>query len=143
MANSASKTDSGRRAARLFRAAAASAEKERGTNLLARLFRGELSLTVTFWIFLVSVPATGELLFTFQLYPLAVESPQRTAIFIMWGVLAVFYAGVACTGLWRAAGRSPRKGPAAAARAAAVLGMAAAVAYAARLAALWLYLAEM
>ena len=94
------KKGAGRRAAELFSALAP--KKAQGGNLVLRVMRGELSLTVTFWIFCVSVPLVAHLLFSRVIYPiLDVHTWYGSSLFIIWAALSLLYGAVACLGLWR------------------------------------------
>lgn len=90
----------GKRAAELF--AAASSKTTSRSNIIHRLFHGEFSLTVTFWIFFVSIPLVGHLIFSRLLFPvLDVRTWYGATAFLAWPLLAVIYAAVTCMGLWR------------------------------------------
>lgn len=91
----------GKRAAELFTAAGGGRDKPRD-NFIKRLFHGGFSLTVTFWIFCVSVPLVAHLVFSRLIFPvLDVHTWYGSTIFLIWPALALLYAGVAYTGLWR------------------------------------------
>ena len=140
MATTPKTSGAGRRAAQLFNAA------ERGpsrANFVLRLLHGEFSLTVTFWIFCVSIPLTGHLLFTRLVFPLLdVHTWYGSTAFFLWPLLSVLYPAVACTGLWRSRRRfAGNPFWAQLAGLAAVLGMAGAVVYAVMMAASWFMIA--
>lgn len=101
MAIRSGRQGAGKRAAELFTAAGGN-EKAPRDNFIKRLFHGGFSLTVTFWIFFVSVPLVGHLIFSRLLFPvLDVHTWYGSTVFLVWALLALLYAGVACTGLWR------------------------------------------
>ena len=120
------------RAADIFNAAGHNEKNSKKHNVLMKLFRGELKLLVTFWTFCVSLPLLGDIVFTQLIFPLLdVESSEGTAAMFVWGTFMLFYGVIASIGLWRSACRYT--GPshwALLAKACAVLGMGASVAYA-------------
>jgi hypothetical protein len=122
-----------KRAADIFNAADGHA-KENGKkpSVLMKLFKGELKLLITFWTFCISLPLLGDLIFTQLVFPLLdVESSEGTAAMFVWGTFMLVYGIIASIGLWRSACRYT--GPshwALLAKACAVLGMGASVAYA-------------
>lgn len=93
----------GKRAAELFTAAGG----KDGTppvrsNIVKRLMHGGFSLTITFWIFFVSVPLAGHLVFSRGLYPmLNPHTWYGSTAFLAWPLLALLYGAVTCLGLWR------------------------------------------
>ena len=92
----------GKRAAELFKAAGGSNGSAPRDNFIKRLFHGGFSLTGTFWIFFVSVPLVGHLVFSRLIFPvLDVHTWYGSTVFLVWPLLALLYAGVTCTGLWR------------------------------------------
>lgn len=92
----------GKRAAELFSAAGGEHGRNSGINFVKKLMNGGFSLTITFWIFCVSVPLAAHLLFTRVLFPLIdVRSWYGSTAFLVWPVLALLYGVVACLGLWR------------------------------------------
>ena len=94
------KKGASRRAAELF--AASDPGKKQHSNIVLRIMRGELSLTVTFWICCISIPLVGHLLFSRVLFPIMdVHTWYGSSTFIIWAALSVLYAAVVCTGLWR------------------------------------------
>ena len=122
-----------KRAADIFNAAAGHAkESSKKPSVLMKLFRGKLKLLVTFWTFCVSLPLLGDIIFTQLIFPLLdVESSEGTAAMFGWGTFMLAYGIIASIGLWRSACRYT--GPshwALLAKACAVLGMGASVAYA-------------
>lgn len=134
-----------KRAADIFNAAAGHAkESSKKPSVLMKLFRGELKLLVTFWTFCVSLPLLGDIIFTQLIFPLLdVESSEGTAAMFVWGTLMLVYGVIACIGLWRSAGRYT--GPshwALLAKACAVLGIGASVAYALMWYGSWMILAS-
>ena len=134
-----------KRAADIFNAAAGHAkESSKKPSVLMKLFRGELKLLVTFWTFCVSLPLLGDIIFTQLIFPLLdVESSEGTAAMFVWGTLMLVYGVIACIGLCRSAGRYT--GPshwALLAKACAVLGIGASVAYALMWYGSWMILAN-
>lgn len=129
----------GKRAAELFAAAGGKNPDAPRHNFIRRLMGGEFSLTVTFWIFCVSVPLAAHLLFTRVIFPLIdVHSWYGSTAFLIWPVLALLYGAVAGLGLWRS--RAHFSGNplwANLAGLAALLGTTGAVAYAVMMAASW------
>lgn len=134
------KKGAGKRAAELFTAAGGTSAHR--ANIVRRLMNGEVPLTITFWIFCVSIPLVAHLLFSRMVFPiLDVRSWYGSTVFLLWPVLTVLYAAVVGTGLWRC--RSSFTGNPLWARLAgpaAVLGMAGAVVYAAMIAGSWFML---
>ncbi len=133
-----------KRAADIFNAAVGHA-KENGKkpSVLMKLFKGELKLLITFWTFCISLPLLGDLIFTQLVFPLLdVESSEGTAAMFVWGTFMMFYGIIASIGLWRSACRYA--GPshwALLAKACAVLGIGASVAYALMWYGSWMILA--
>ena len=133
-----------KRAADIFNAAVGHA-KENGKkpSVLLKLFKGELKLLITFWTFCISLPLLGDLIFTQLVFPLLdVESSEGTAAMFVWGTFMMFYGIIASIGLWRSACRYV--GPshwALLAKACAVLGIGASVAYALMWYGSWMILA--
>ena len=134
-----------KRAADIFSAASGYAkEKGKHPSLFLKLFRGELKLLVTFWTFCISLPLLGNIVFTHLVFPmLDVESAAGTAAMFLWGTFMLLYGVIASVGLWRSAGHyaGPRVW-ATLARLAAVLGIAASVAYALMWYGSWMILAS-
>ena len=134
-----------KRAADIFSAATGHAkEKAKQPSLFLKLFRGELKLLVTFWTFCISLPLLGNIVFTHLVFPmLDVESAAGTAAMFLWGTFMLLYGVIASVGLWRSAGHyaGPRVW-ATLARLAAVLGIAASVAYALMWYGSWMILAS-
>lgn len=107
MAPVSPKKGAGRRAAELFSASGGKTglPAER-TNLIKRLMHGELSLTITFWTFCVSIPLVGHLLFSRVIYPaLDPHTWYGSTAFLAWPLLALLYGAVASLGLWRSRAR--------------------------------------
>ena len=99
-----SSTPAGKRAAELFTAAGGD-KQHAPRNIVKKLMNGEFSLTVTFWIFCVSVPLVGHLVFTRLIFPLLdLQSWHGSTAFLVWPLLALLYGLLASLGLWR----SPR-----------------------------------
>lgn len=133
------------RAADIFNAAAGhAAEQSKKSSVLLKMFKGELKLIITFWIFCISLPLLGDMLFTQLIFPLLdVESAAGTAAMFMWGSFMLFYGIIACTGLWRSASRYAGPGIwALLSKAFAVLGMGASVAYGIMWYSSWMILAS-
>ena len=125
--------DASKRAADIFKAAAGHAkESGKKPNVLMKLFRGEIKLLLTFWTFFISLPLLGDMVFTQLIFPrLEVASSAGTAAMFVWGTFMLVYGIIASIGLWRSACRYT--GPshwALLAKACAVLGIGASVAYA-------------
>ena len=134
-----------KRAADIFNAAAGHAkENSKKPSVLMKLFKGELKLLVTFWTFCVSLPLLGDIIFTQLIFPLLdVESSEGTAAMFVWGTLMLVYGVIASIGLWRSAGRYAGPSPwALLAKACAVLGIGASVAYALMWYGSWMILAS-
>ena len=100
MAISPEKRGAGKRTAELF---TASGDKPRPhANFVLRLLHGGFPLTVTFWIFFVSVPLTAHLIFSRLIFPVIdVRAWHGSTLFLVWAVLSVLYGAVVCLGLWR------------------------------------------
>ena len=134
-----------KRAADIFNAATGHAkERAKQPSLFLKLFRGEIKLLLTFWTFCISLPLLGDMLFTQLIFPmLDVESAAGTAAMFLWGTFMLLYGVIASVGLWRSAGHyaGPRVW-ATLARLAAVLGIAASVAYALMWYGSWMILAS-
>ena len=82
----------GKRAAELFTASGGD-KQHAPRNIVKKLMNGEFSLTVTFWIFCVSVPLVGHLVFTRLLFPLLdLQSWHGSTAFLVWPLLALLYA---------------------------------------------------
>lgn len=137
--------DASKRAADIFKAAAGHAkESGKKPNVLMKLFRGEIKLLLTFWTFFISLPLLGDMVFTQFIFPmLEVASSEGTAAMFVWGTFMLVYGIIASIGLWRSACRYT--GPshwALLAKACAVLGMGASVAYALMWYGSWMILAN-
>ena len=137
--------DAGKRTADIFKAAAGHAkESGKKPNVLMKLFRGEIKLLLTFWTFFISLPLLGDMVFTQLVFPLLdVESSAGTAAMFVWGTFMLVYGIIASIGLWRSACRYT--GPshwALLAKACAVLGIGASVAYALMWYGSWMILAN-
>jgi hypothetical protein len=138
-------TSASKRAAEIFSSASGHArERAKAPSLLLRLYRGEVSLIRTFWTFFLSLPLLGDMIFTQFIFPmLDVESSEGTAAMFVWGTFMLVYGIIASIGLWRSACRYT--GPshwALLAKACAVLGMGASVAYALMWYGSWMILAN-
>lgn len=132
----------GKRAAELFTASGGD-KQHAPRNIVKKLMNGGFSLTVTFWIFCVSVPLVGHLVFTRLLFPLLdLQSWHGSTAFLVWPLLALLYGLLASLGLWRS--RAHFSGNplwANLAGLAAILGALGAAAYAVMMAASWFMLA--
>ena len=123
------------RAVSLFQKAA----PQKRDNLIRRLLNGEYSLTLTFWLFCLSVPLAGDLLFSYLLFPLLDLSRAKdcTAL-VTWALAIAFYMLIANIGLWRSAAQHPYPPLSILGKAASVLGLLAAAAYVLRWYAIWM-----
>ena len=100
MAPSPKKIGADQKAARLF--TASGGQKTPKQNFVKRLLHGEFSLTITFWIFFVSLPLVGHLLFSRIVFPLLdIHTWYGSTVLLLWPVLVIVYAAVTCLGLWR------------------------------------------
>jgi len=138
-------TGAGKRAAELFSASSNAAKGNlKKPSFLTKLYRGEISLLLTFWTFFVSIPLLGDMIFTQLIFPhLDVTSPVGTASIFMWGTLSLVYLFITSMGLWRSAKRY--SGPrirATLAQICSVFGFAAAAAYALMWYGSWMFLAS-
>ena len=108
-------------------------------NLIRRLLNGEYSLTLTFWLFCLSVPLAGDLLFSYLLFPLLDLSRAKdcTAL-VIWALAIAFYMLIANIGLWRSAAKHPQPALSILGKAASVLDLLAAAAYVLRWYAIWM-----
>lgn len=124
-------TSASQRAAEIFSAASSHArESGKKPSLLLRLFRGEVSLTITFWTFFVSLPLLGDLVFTHLIFPhLSVSSAVGTASIFMWAAFMLVYVSIMSVGVWRASAHARSALWGMLAKVGAVLGVAGAVAY--------------
>lgn len=130
----------GKRAANLFTAAEA-LQNRKMDHIFARLFRGEVSLTLTFWTFFISIPLLAEMLFSHFLFPLVgATTTLGTLVLSLWGVVALGYMVVACVGLWRAAAHASTPAKTQVCRAFSVLGFIASLCYSLYLYGCWLML---
>ncbi|MGN1038211.1 MAG: hypothetical protein ACI4P0_02305 [Mailhella sp.] len=101
------KKSAGKRAAELFHAAGG-AKKPEG-NVVLRLLHGGFSPTVTFWIFCISIPVLGHLLFSRVAFPfIDMQDWHGSTAFALWVLLSALYGTVATMGLWRSRKRFPR-----------------------------------
>ncbi|WP_418764496.1 hypothetical protein [Mailhella sp.] len=142
MAIPSRKAGAGKRAAELF--TASGGQNDPRSNVIRRLYRGEFSLTVTFWIFFVSVPLVGHLVFSRLILPaLDPRAWYGSTAFFVWPLLTLLYAFLTCVGLWRSRARFsgnplwPNL-----AGLAALLGAVGAVAYAVMIAASWFLISQ-
>lgn len=142
MAPSPKTSGADKKAAQLFTAAGGQPTPRK--NFVKRLLHGEFSLTITFWIFCISIPLLAHLAFSRLIFPvLDVRTWYGSTVFLLWPILTVLYAAVACTGLWRCRSRfSGNPLWPNIAGLAALLGPVGAVAYAAMLAGSWFMLAS-
>lgn len=94
------KKGAGKRAAEFF---AASVQKQNSkSNIILKVMRGEYSLTVTFWIWCISIPLTTHLVFSRLVFPiLNPHTWYGSSIFFLWAALSILYGAVVCLGLWR------------------------------------------
>ena len=142
MAFRKSSGNAGKRAADFFKKANPESESGKSNHILARLLRGELSLTITFWTFFISIPLLGWMVFSQLIFPPLDPSCNTSAIIMtLWIIAAPAYMTLASLALWRTAKvytKNPSIGQLA--RAASVLGFAAAIVYAVLLCGAWMML---
>lgn len=136
-------SNSGRRAAEIFRKVGPKAFKKKEDNIILRLLNGEFSLTRTFWFFCLSIPLAGDLVFSYFLFPMLDLSRTKECLaLIIWVLAIAFYMLIANIGLWRAASRHPDPRLTLLGKGASVLGMAAALAYMVRWYGIWMIVSE-
>ena len=136
--------NAGQRAASLFKKVAPADNGGKSMHFLARFLRGELSLTITFWTFFISIPLLGWMVFSQLIFPgLDPAGKFSGLVMTLWILLAPAYMTVASVALWRAA-KKPAVEPTKSklARAAAVLGFIGAIIYAVLLCGAWMMLTE-
>ena len=142
MAFRKSSGNAGKRAADFFKKSAPESGSGKSNHIFARLLRGELSLTIAFWTFFISIPLLGWMVFSQLIFP-TLDPARNTSAIIMtlWIALAPTYMTLASLALWRTA-KAYTKNPSLGqlARAAAILGFIGAIAYAVLLCGAWMML---
>ena len=136
--------NAGKRAADFFKKANPESKSGKSNFIFARCLRGELSLTITFWTFFISIPLLGWMVFSRLIFPTLDPSSNASAtIMSLWIALAPTYMTLASLALWRTAKKytgNPSIGQLA--RAAAILGFIGALVYAVLLCGAWMMLGE-